>query len=163
GKNFKSAILSMTFSTGGSAQDMEKALEYLFSQADKAIEAGSNILILSDREAGENRSPLPALLSVAGLHHHLIRRGTRMRVGLVVESGEPREMMHFALLIGYGAGAVCPYLAYETVAETAKENIFVKDINLPDALKNYIKSTRKGLFKIIAKMGISTIQSYRGA
>ena len=107
-------------------------------------------------------APIPALLAVAGLHHHLIRSGTRGKVGLVLESGEPREVHHFALLIGYGCSAINPYLAFETLDDMIREGLLV-NIDHKTAIKKYIKGAIKGVVKTMAKMGISTIQSYRGA
>ncbi len=159
----KSTVLSILFPAAEGEGGLEKALEGLCKSASQAIEAGATILVLSDRGMNRERVPIPSLLAVAAVHHHLLRELTRTQVGLVIETGEAREMMHFALLIGYGAGAVCPYLAYETAAEIATEKVFVGAMETRSAVKNFIKSTRKGLFKIIAKMGISTIQSYRGA
>ena len=161
--NLKSATFSTIFPVSKNKGALKKAMDDLCSQISKSVENGANVIVLSDRGVDEESAAIPSLLAVSGVHHHLLRNKTRTKVGLVIESGEPKEMMHFALLIGYGAGGVCPYLAYETALETVKENIFVKGIKTESAINNYIKSTRKGLFKIIAKMGISTIQSYRGA
>jgi glutamate synthase domain-containing protein 2/glutamate synthase domain-containing protein 3 len=161
--NLKSATFSTIFPVSKNSGELKKAMDDLCAQVSKSVENGANIIVLSDRGVDEESAAIPSLLAVSGVHHHLLRNKTRTKVGLVIESGEPKEMMHFALLIGYGAGGVCPYLAYETALETVKENIFVKGIKTESAITNYIKSTRKGLFKIIAKMGISTIQSYRGA
>src|SRR6476659_3874493 len=108
------------------------------------------------------QAPIPALLAVAGLHHHLIRQGTRTRVGLVLESGEPREVHHFALLIGYGVSAINPYLAFETLDDMIKEGVLPR-LDHKTGIKNFIKAATKGVVKTMAKMGISTIQSYRGA
>ena len=108
-------------------------------------------------------APIPALLAVAGVHHHLIREGTRTRVGLVLETGEPREVHHFALLIGYGAGAINPYLAFETHRRPRSARACCPDVDEEHAVKNYVKAVNKGVIKVISKMGISTIQSYRGA
>src|SRR5206468_5792193 len=121
-----------------------------------------NILILSDRGIDYDRAAIPSLLAVSGLHHHLIRNGTRTRVGLVLESGEPREVHHFSLLIGYGVGAVNPYLAFETLDDLIREGM-LKDIDHKTACKNFAKAAIKGVVKVTSKMGISTIQSYRGA
>jgi len=161
--DLKSAVLPITFPVSEKSGALKKAMDNLCSQVSKCIENGATIIVLSDRSVDDRNAAIPSLLAVSGVHHHLLQNKTRTKVGLVIESGEPKEMMHFALLIGYGAGGVCPYLAYETAIETVKENIFVKDVKPELAVSNYIKSTRKGLFKIIAKMGISTIQSYRGA
>src|SRR4029079_2366475 len=123
---------------------------------------GANILILSDRGINKQNAPIPALLAVSGLHHHLIREGTRTQVGLVIETGEPREVHHFSLLIGYGAGAVNPYLAFETLDDMISQGL-LKNIDHKQACKNFVKAAVKGVVKVISKMGISTIQSYRGA
>jgi glutamate synthase (NADPH/NADH) large chain len=163
---FRSARLSMLFDVGGGGPALQRGLEALASDASKAIAAGANILILSDRGSDATLAPIPSLLAVSALHHHLIREGTRTHVGLVVESGEAREVMHFALLIGYGASAINPYLAFETLREMVEERILGLD-DLPEsykeAEKRYIKAIGKGLLKIFSKMGISTLQSYRGA
>ena len=129
---------------------------------DHAIADGVNILILSDRGIDRENAAIPALLAVSGLHHHLIRAGTRTRVGLVIETGEPREVHHFSLLIGYGAGAINPYLAFETLDDMIRQGM-LKNIDHKTACKNFVKAAVKGVVKVISKMGISTIQSYRGA
>ena len=139
------------------------SLKSLCQKASEAVAGGASILILSDRGAGADQAPMPSLLATSAVHHHLIREGTRTKAGLVVESGEAREVMHFALLIGYGAGAINPYLAFETMADMVRQNLFSGEITVEKAYKNYVKSINKALLKIIAKMGISTIQSYRGA
>jgi glutamate synthase (NADPH/NADH) large chain len=162
----KSAVLPSLFHSkattpAAAGRDLEKALEGLCAAASAAIEAGATILILSDRGVDANHLPIPSLLAVGAVHHHLIREGTRTKVGLVIESGEPREVHHFALLSGYGAGAFNPYLAYETVAEIVREGLIHED--LETALYNYRKAVGKSLLKIPSKMGISTLQSYRGA
>ncbi|MCH6552446.1 MAG: hypothetical protein IH804_10640, partial [Planctomycetes bacterium] len=119
--------------------------------------------VCADRGVDAEHAPIPSLLATAGVHHHLIREGTRTRVGLVVESGEPREVAHFALLIGYGAGAVNPYLVYETIEDLKAHGDLPEALDVKTAWKNYVKATNKGLLKIISKMGISTLHSYRGA
>jgi glutamate synthase (ferredoxin) len=159
---FKSVTLSMLFKASDGEAGLVKALEDLCVRASAAVEAGANILILSDRGVDEECAPVPALLAVAGVHHHLIREGSRTRVGLVVESGEPREVHHFSLLIGYGAGAINPYLAFETLDEMIRQGL-LPGVQPKDARKNYVKAAVKGVVKVISKMGISTIQSYRGA
>ena len=159
--HFKSRTLDTTFHAGFGAAGMEQVLDELCARAEGAVREGVNIIILSDRMAGSDRIPIPSLLACAAVHHHLIRTGLRTSVGLVVESGEPREVHHFACLAGYGAEAINPYLAFETI-------IAMKD-RLPGALddyeivKRYIKSIGKGLLKVMSKMGISTYQSYCGA
>jgi glutamate synthase (ferredoxin) len=159
---FKSITLPILFTVDEGGKGPEKALDQLFKKASKAIKDGCNILILSDRGIDRDTAAIPALLAVAGMHHHLIREGTRTRVGLVLESGEPREVHHFALLIGYGAGAINPYLAFETLDDMIRQGI-IKDIDHKKAVKNYLKAVTKSVVKTMAKMGISTIQSYCGA
>src|SRR6202042_899597 len=150
-----------TFHAGLGAAGLEQGLDELCARAEAAVPQGINIVLLSDRMAGSDRIPIPSLLACAAVHHHLIRTGLRTSVGLVVESGEPREVHHFACLAGYGAEAINPYLAFETI-------IAMKE-RLPTALddyeivKRYIKSIGKGLLKVMSKMGISTYQSYCGA
>ena len=121
-----------------------------------------NILILTDRGVNKDNAAIPALLAVAGLHHHLIREGTRTRVGLVLESGEPREVHHFSALIGYGCGAINPYLAFETLDDMIRQGL-LEGVDHKTACKNYVKAATKGVIKVASKIGISTIQSYRGA
>jgi glutamate synthase (ferredoxin) len=159
---FSSVTIPMLFNPKDGAKGMESALEAIFTQADKAIESDISILILSDRGVNPETAPIPALLAVSGLHHHLIRTGTRTRVGLVLESGEPREVHHFATLIGYGCGAINPYLAFETIEDLIAQKMLL-DVDYPTAVKNYIKAATKGVTKVASKIGISTIQSYRGA
>ncbi len=160
--NLKAKRLKVLYNVEEGRDGMEPALEKLFAQADKAIQDGVSIIVISDRGVSKDKVAIPMLLACAGLHHHLIRQGTRTKVSLVCETGEAREMHHFAVLIGYGANAINPYLAYETI-EYELGRSYMEEISFKDAQKNYIKSTRKGLFKIISKMGISTIQSYCGA
>jgi glutamate synthase (ferredoxin) len=161
-KGFKAQTLSILFKAADKAKGLESALDRVFAAADAAIKDGATILILSDRGISRELAPIPALLAVAGLHHHLIRVGTRSRVGIVLESGEPREVHHFALLIGYGCSAINPYLAYDTVDDLIAEGMLVKTDH-KTAVKKFIKASIKGVVKTMAKMGISTIQSYRGA
>jgi glutamate synthase (ferredoxin) len=159
---FKAATLPILFNPAGGGGSLEKALEELCRRASQAIQGGVNILILSDRGVAADRAPIPALLAVSCLHHHLIREGTRTRAGLVLESGEPREVHHFALLLGYGCGAVNPYLAFEGLDDMVRQGL-LPDIDHHTACKNFVKAVVKGVVKVISKMGISTIQSYRGA
>ena len=140
---------------------MQEAIAALCSQADVAVRDGINIIILSDRRAGADRIPIPSLLACAAVHHHLIREGLRTSVGLVIESGEPREVHHFACLAGYGAEAINPYLAFETLIAMKSE--LPQKLDDKEILKRYIKSIDKGLLKVMSKMGISTYQSYCGA
>ncbi|MGC1526210.1 MAG: glutamate synthase large subunit, partial [Phormidesmis sp.] len=159
---FKTAVLPILFDPDMGEAGLSGALEALCMEADEAIASGHELLILSDRDVAQNRAPIPALLAVAGLHHHLIRNGSRTRVGIVLESGEPREVHHFAVLLGYGCGAINPYMAFETFQRMIEENLLL-DVTLEKACQNYIKAATKGVVKVAAKIGISTLQSYRGA
>src|SRR6266480_1086402 len=159
---FKAITLPILFNAEEGAKGLETAMEKLFASADRAIQDNVNILVLSDRGIDASHAPVPAMLAVAGLHHHLIRQGTRTRVGIVLESGEPREVHHFSLLIGYGCSAINPYLAFETLDDMIREGM-LPNHDHKNAIKKYIKAAVKGVVKTMAKMGISTIQSYRGA
>ena len=159
---FKSATLPILYDVAGGGPALEKALSELFKAADKAIADGVNILILSDRGISEEQAAIPALLAVSGLHHHLVANGKRTQVGLVLESGEPREVHHFALLTGYGAGAINPYLVFESIEDIIRRQNLT-GIDVAKAIKHYVKAAVKGIVKTMSKMGISTIQSYRGA
>jgi glutamate synthase (NADPH/NADH) large chain len=158
---FQSKTLDITYSAEDGAKGMKKALAALCGSAEQAVGDGVNIIILSDRHCGPERVPIPALLATAAVHHHLIRKGLRTSVGLVIETGEAREVHHFACLAGYGAEAINPYLAFETLV-AAKDELPQK-LDEKEILKRYIKSIDKGLLKVMSKMGISTYQSYCGA
>ncbi len=158
----RSKVISALFEKKEGEAGLEKALVKLCGQASRAVEEGAQILILSDRNTDAKKVPIPSLLAVAAVHHHLIREATRMKVGLVIESGEPREVMHFALLAGYGAGAWNPYLAYDSIRSQVKEGIIIHE-DEETALEHYRKAIDKGVLKVATKMGISTLQSYRGA
>jgi len=160
--DFKSVTLPMLFPVAEGSDGLEDALKELFTKADDAIEDGANLLILSDRGFDEENAPIPALLAASGLHHHLIRNGNRLKVALIIESGEPREVHHIALLVGYGVSAINPYLAYETLGDMVEEGL-LKNIDKKTAVKNYIKSLVKGIVKTMSKIGISAVQSYHGA
>ncbi len=165
----KAITLPMLFPVEGGEQALEVAMEELCEKAAQACRDGYGIIILSDRGVDEKHAPIPALLATAGVHHHLIREGLRGFASLVVETGEAREVHHFALLIGYGAGAINPYLAFETIADMVRNRTLPAELLPPvgltveQAIKNYIKAADKAILKIMAKMGISTIQSYQGA
>jgi glutamate synthase (NADPH/NADH) large chain len=159
--HFRSLTLDMTFPAAQGAAGMEPAVEKLCGEAEAAVRNGVNILILSDRQANPERMPVPSLLACAAVHHHLIRQGLRTSVGLVIESGEPREVHHFACLAGYGAEAINPYLAFETLI--ALQNELPQKLDPKEIVKRYIKAVDKGLLKVMSKMGISTYQSYCGA
>jgi len=160
---FRTVTLPILFNPSEDGAGMERALNELYARADEIIANDeANILILSDRGIDADHAPIPVLLAVAGLHHHLIREGTRTHIGLVVESGEPREVHHFAMLIAYGAVAINPYLANESIEEMIRQGLLT-GISYHDAAHNYTKAVVKGVVKVISKMGISTIQSYCGA
>ncbi|MCP1537716.1 glutamate synthase large subunit [Methylorubrum extorquens] len=158
---FDTRTLDITYAAEAGAGAMEGALDRLCDRAEVAVRGGYNIIILSDRMVGPDRIPIPALLATAAVHNYLIRKGLRTSVGLVVESGEPREVHHFACLAGYGAEAINPYLAFETLI--AMKGEFPPDLTDDEIVYRYIKSIDKGLLKVMSKMGISTYQSYCGA
>ena len=157
-------MLSVTLPTLFEArtESLQQALDTLCNAASRAIADGKNIIVLSDRGVDSEHAPIPSLLATAAVHHHLTREGTRTRVGLVVESGEPREVQHICLLIGYGAGAINPYLALESVADLAERGE-LNGTTPAYAVYNFLKANEKGILKVMSKMGISTVQSYRGA
>jgi len=158
---FNSITLPMLFKVKDGGAGLRKSIEDLRWSTSEAIAEGRNLIILSDRGHDEEHAPIPALLAVAAVQHHLLREGTRTRVSLVLETGEPREVHHFALLIGYGASAVNPYLAFETIHDQIRLGMIKGP---PEAAeKKYVKAVNKGIVKVISKMGISTIQSYHGA
>jgi glutamate synthase (ferredoxin) len=159
---FKAITLPILFKVDEDGKALENAMDELCSAASAAIKDGYNLLILSDRGVDNEKAPIPALLAVAGLHHHLIREGTRTKVSILLESGEPREVHHFALLLGYGVSAVNPYLAFETIEDMIGQGLLT-DITYETAVNKYIKAVTKGVVKVMSKMGISTIQSYQGA
>jgi glutamate synthase (ferredoxin) len=159
---FKSSTLPMLYKVRAGVAGLEGALAELCRRASAATAGGDGIIILSDRGIDAEHAAIPALLATAAVHHHLIREGTRTKVGLIVESGEPREVHHFALLIGYGAGAISPYLAFETLEDMLRGKQ-ITGLNHAKAVKNYIKAANKGVVKVMSKMGISTVQSYCGA
>ncbi len=159
--NFRTITLPMLFDRENGTKGLEWALDTLCHQASQAIKDGYDVFILSDRQMSEYRVPIPALLAVSTIHHHLIREGTRTQVGFVLESGEPLEVHHFALLLGYGATAINPYLAFETISDEIKQGIW--EIEEEKAVKNFVKAVNKSVIKICSKMGISTIRSYLGA
>ncbi len=142
---------------------MKAAMDRLCAEASSAVADGVTMVILSDRGVDREHAPIPSLLVTSGVHHHLIREGSRTKIGLIIETGEPRDVHHFALLIGYGAAAVNPYLAFETISDLIRQDVFLKKVDYKTAEKNFIKACHKGVLKIMSKMGISTLQSYRGA
>ena len=162
-RGFKSATLRMTFPAAEGADGMERALDAMFEEAVAAIKDGANLLILSDRGVDAQNAPIPSLLACAGLHHHLVRVGMRTRAGLIIECGDAREVHHFALLLGYGAGSINPYVAFETLDDMISQGMIRPEVDHAEAVKRYRKAIKKGVVKVMSKMGISTIQSYRGA
>ncbi|WP_238652801.1 glutamate synthase large subunit [Paenibacillus piscarius] len=159
---FKSMSIPILFPAELGAEGLRIALERMNEAADRVMGKGHNILILSDRGVDRENAAIPALLAVSSLHHHLIRSGTRTKVSILLESGEPREVHHYALLLGYGVSAVNPYLAFESLDDMIAQGL-LRGISHEKAVKNYIKAATKSVVKILSKMGISTIQSYRGA
>jgi glutamate synthase domain-containing protein 2/glutamate synthase domain-containing protein 1/glutamate synthase domain-containing protein 3 len=159
---FKSTTLPILFRAADGPSGLEKAMDDLCQKVNQAVKDGYNVVVLSDRGVSKDWAPIPSLLAVGGVHHHLIREGTRTQVGLILESGEPREVHHFSLLIGYGCGAINPYLAFETLNDMLRQGLLT-GIDHKTACKNYLKAVAKGVVKVISKMGISTIQSYWGA
>ena len=162
-EDFRSVTLKMDFFSRGSGRDLEDALDSLCRQAETAVRSGARIVILSDRDLAGDRAPIPALLATAAVNRHLIGHGLRTRTGLLVETGEAREVMHLALLLGYGASAVNLYLAYEIIADLAVKKQLPVNLPVTRATKNYFVALQKGLLKIMSKMGISTLRSYRNA
>ena len=160
---FETKTLNITYPAERGAAGMREALTQLCERAEAAVHGGYNIIILSDRSVGPDRIPIPALLATAAVHNFLIRKGLRTSVGLVVETGEAREVHHFACLAGYGAEAINPYLAFETLADMHARALFPEEVQAGEVVERYIKSIGKGLLKVMSKMGISTYQSYCGA
>ena len=160
-KGFNTVKLPMLFDTAQGEAGLRAALDRLCQEAARSVDEGYNYIILSDRDVDENHAAIPSLLAVSAVHHYLIGVGKRVQTALIVESGEIREVMHAALLLGYGASALCPYLTYAILDDLVKRHKIQEDYATAEA--NYIKAVKKGLYKIMAKMGISTIRSYRGA
>ncbi|MFQ5952445.1 MAG: glutamate synthase central domain-containing protein, partial [Candidatus Omnitrophota bacterium] len=159
-KNFRTKVISTLFKASERG-DFIKAIDRICEEAVSAIENGYTFIILSDRGVNKDYASLPALLATGAVHHHLVRQALRTRIGIIVESAEPREVHHFALLFGYGADCINPYLAYKILGYLIKEGEL--DLDFKTALKNYKKAVEKGILKILSKMGISTLRSYRGA
>lgn len=160
-KGFNTIKLPMTFDGTKGGEGLREALDALCHKAEKSVDEGYNYIILSDRDIDAELVAIPSLLAVSAVHHYLISVGKRVQTALIVESGEIRETMHAALLLGYGASALCPYMTFAILDDLVKQHKIQEDYETAE--KNYIKAVKKGLFKIMAKMGISTIRSYRGA
>ncbi len=161
GDAFKTRTLDATWPADQGVGGLKGAVKWLQDEAEKAVNEGFNILIISDREMSANRIPIPALLACSAVHHHLIRTGLRTETGLVIETGEAREVHHMCVLAGYGAEAINPYLGFETIRDRLSE--LPEGITVEKAFQNYIKALNKGILKVMSKMGISTYQSYCGA
>src|ERR1017187_9589795 len=161
--SFLATSLPMLVRVNGGNMHLEEAIETLCRRASLAIQSGYTLLILTDRGVDHEYAPIPCLLALSAVHNRLIREGTRNQVALIVESGEPREVMHFALLLGYSASAVNPYLAIETLEDLHGAGAFPPETSWDKVFKSYMKSIDKGLLKTFSKMGISTLQSYQGA
>jgi glutamate synthase (NADPH) large chain len=159
---FRSVTLPMCFKVSEGGDGMRRALQDVFEAAAIAIKSGATILILSDRQVDKDFAPIPSLLATSGLHHHLVREGLRTHATLIVETGDAREVHHYCLLIGYGASAINPYLAFETLDDMIRQGLLT-GIDHRKAVNHYTKAVKKGVLKVMSKMGISTLQSYRGA
>lgn len=159
--DFEAATIPMLYKVADGGAGLKQALDAIFAAADKNIAEGKCILILSDRGITKDMAAVPALLAGAGLHHHLIKNGTRLRASIIMESAEPREVHHMALLLGYGVSGINPYLAFESLEHMCADGML--DISFEKAAENYISACTHGIAKILSKMGISTVQSYRGA
>ncbi|MCY3744235.1 MAG: glutamate synthase large subunit [Candidatus Poribacteria bacterium] len=160
--DFQIATLSVCFPVSSGKQGLETALETLCQRVSESVDAGTTLLVLSDKDVNPNAAPIPMALAVGAVHHHLIREGKRMRVSLIAETGDAREEHHFAVLIGYGAAAVNPYLAFSTIVQLAEDDELA-GLTAAKAVETYKATVEKGILKIMAKMGISTVSSYRGA
>ncbi|MBX9852540.1 MAG: glutamate synthase large subunit [Cytophagaceae bacterium] len=160
---FQAKTIQMYFKADGKPGSLDKALARVCQYAADAVEDGFSIILLSDRAVDNSHAAIPSLLATSAVHHHLMRKGLRGKVGIVVEAGDAWEVHHFATLISFGASAINPYLAFETILELKKDNIIKGDLNEEKMYKNYIKAINEGLLKVFSKMGISTLQSYQGA
>ncbi len=162
-ERFDTKTLDFTYDIARGAEGMPEMIDRLCDRAEQAVKGGYNIIVLSDRQIGPDRIAIPALLATAAVHHHLIRKGLRTSVGLVVETGEPREVHHFCCLAGYGAEAINPYLAFDTLIDMQHRGEFPKEVSEDEVVYRFIKAIGKGMLKVMSKMGISTYQSYCGA
>ncbi|MCK8613570.1 glutamate synthase large subunit [Gordonia sp. C13] len=160
--DFRSVHIHGLYPVAEGGAGLRKALDEIRAKASAAIEDGANLIVLSDRESDENLAPIPSLLLTAAVHHHLVRERKRTRAGLIVESGDCREVHHVATLVGFGAAAVNPYMAFESIEDMVERGV-LGDVDFATAKKNYIKAASKGVLKVMSKMGISTIASYTGA
>src|SRR5205085_3004653 len=161
--HFKSKTLRMLFRVAEGPEGLGAAVDDMCRQASQAIKDGYKFLILSDRGVNEEWAPIPSLLGISAIHHHLVRECTRTEVGLILETGEPRDVHQFACLVGYGAGTINPYLVFETLVDMERDGYLPEGLDAVTAEGKFIKAINKGLLKIFSKMGISTVQSYCGA
>jgi len=155
--------LDMLFPANGGGKELGEALEEMFERAEKQIAEGATLLVLTDHHMDERHAAIPALLAVSGLHHHLIRKGLRTSAGIIVETGEAREVIHFAMLLAFGANAICPHVAFSTVRELTEMGMIETAATHDDAMDAYITAVKKGLLKTFSRMGISTIRSFVGS
>ena len=155
--------IDILFPAQGGGEALKSAMDTLFEKAERHIADGANILVMTDRHISKDRCAIPSLLAVSGLHHHLIRKGLRSSCGLILETGEAREVMHFSLLVAFGITAICPYVAFGTVREMAEQEYLVEKKDPEDAMDAYISAIKKGLLKSFSRMGISTIRSFFGS
>jgi glutamate synthase (NADPH/NADH) large chain len=160
-KGFYTTTIPILFDANSGSEGLKKGLDEICRQAEKAVDAGMDYIILSDRGINKDKAPIPSLLAVSAVHHHLIRKQKRIQIDIVIETGEPREVMHFALLFGYGASIINPYMAFAVIDQLVKQQKLQIDYHTAEA--NYTKAIRKGIFKVMSKMGTSTLRSYRGA
>ncbi len=161
---FAARVISGFYRVAGGGEALREALDRVRAEAVQAIDEGARIIVLSDRMSGPELAPIPSLLLVSAVHHHLIREGRRTHVGLLLETGDAREVHHMALLVGYGAGAINPYLAFESIEDLVTQRLYgLGDMDPHVAIKNYVKAAGKGVLKVMSKMGISTVASYRAA
>jgi len=162
-KDFRVCTVPILFDALAGTGTLERALEELYRQVEERIDEGYSLVILSDRGISRERAAIPSLLAIAGVHHHLVRRGKRHLSGLVIETGEAREVHHFATLVGYGASGINPYLVFESLGDLQELRLISAELTIQEAIEHYITAVKKGLLKVMSKMGISTIRSYRGA
>lgn len=160
-KGFSCSVFKMHFEVSKGAEGLKEAIEKLCSDCEKAVDEGKNYIILSDREIDREHAPIPSLLAVSAVHHYLVEKRKRMQIDIIVESAEPREVMHFALLFGYGASVINPYMSFAIIERLVKDKVIQLDYK--KAEENYINAINKGLLKIMSKMGISTLRSYRSS
>jgi len=175
-EHLKSVVVSGLYRVAEGAEAMRSAIDEVRDRVSKAIDEGARIVVISDRNSDDTFAPIPSLLLTSAVHHHLIRQKQRTKVGLIIETGDAREVHHMALLIGYGAGAINPYLAFETIEDLVNSSVEVAAaggessgvfglgaMDSQKAIKNYIKASGKGVLKVMSKMGVSTVASYTGA